>query len=292
MMRTDGKKNERRLGCHLSIAGGVHHAAERAVAIGCTAFQLFTRSPRGWQSGPLPSEDVAAFRQLTGTNGPYPVAHMPYLPNLAGPDGDNFKKSVAALISELERCTELGIDFLVTHLGSHLGLGEEAGRMQIVTAIRAALDQAQTTTQILMENTAGTKNSLGTTPADLALILDALDGEPRVGVCIDTAHAFAAGYDWRTDPGALGRELKAAGILDRVHVLHFNDSAVPLGGHADRHAHLGLGEIGLEGLTAILKLPDYRSCPVILETPVDATRNDVENVAIARTMISARPMKI
>lgn len=278
----------RLLGCHLSIAGGVSRAVDRARAIGCSAFQIFTRNPRGWAFGPLDTEDMARFREGTSGGGPFPVAHMPYLPNLAGPEGANRAKSIETLAAELERCAALGIASLVTHLGSHLGTGEEDGRRRIASALREALDRADGPTRILMENTAGTKNSLGTTPEELARILELLDGDARIGICIDTAHAFAAGYDWRTEPERLGRELKAAGILDRVRVLHFNDSDVACGGRADRHAHLGLGEIGAEALQRVLELPEYAACPVILETPVDEIRDDEGNVAYARSLLEGR----
>lgn len=280
--------SNRLLGCHLSIAGGVSRAVDRARAIGCTAFQIFTRNPRGWAFGPLEAEEAARFREGTSGGGPVPVAHMPYLPNLAGPEGENRSRSIATLTAELERCASLGIESLVTHLGSHLGTGEEDGRRRIAAALREALDRADGPTRILMENTAGTKNSLGTTPEELSRILELLGGDTRIGICIDTAHAFAAGYDWRTEPERLGQELRAAGILDRVHVLHFNDSDVACGGRADRHAHLGLGEIGAEALRRILGLPDYAACPIILETPVDEIRDDEGNVAYARSLLEGR----
>lgn len=278
---------DRLIGCHLSIAGGLSRAVDRALAIGCTAFQVFTRNPRGWAWGPLDEADTTRFRALTA-KGPFPVAHMPYLPNLAGPDGENRDKSLETLTAELERCAMLGIRYLVTHLGSHLGHGEDIGRHQIATALKAALDRASVPTLILMENTAGTKNSLGTYPDELARILDAVDGDERIGICIDTAHAFAAGYDWRREPGRLGSELGAAKLLDRVRVLHFNDSAVICDGRADRHAHLGLGHIGYEALAAILRQPEYQSCPVILETPVDEIRDDAGNVAMALELLAGR----
>lgn len=282
------KRGERLMGCHLSIAGGISCAVDRAGEIGCTAFQIFTRNPRGWAWGPLDEAETERFREGTREGIPFPVAHMPYLPNLAGPDGENRDRSIDTLVAELERCAALGIPHLVTHLGSHLGAGDDAGRRQICGALKTALDRAASPTVVLMENTAGTKNSLGTTPEELARILEELDGDARIGICIDTAHAFAAGYDWREDPSRLGRELKAAGVLDRVLCLHFNDSDVPCGGRADRHAHLGLGAIGAEALLGILRLPEYAACPVILETPVDAIRDDAANVAFARELLAGR----
>ena len=278
------KRDKRRIGCHLSIAGGLHRAAERAVETGMTAFQLFTANPRAWASAPLAAVDVERFRSLTAAPGPWPVAHMPYLPNLAAPDPALHARSIRVLTEELERCRRLGIDHLVTHLGSHLGTGEEEGRGRVVKAIATALEEADSMTAILIENTAGTKNSLGTTPADLARILDALDGPPRVGVCIDTAHAFAAGYDWRSAENPFFTEIEAAGIAARIRVLHVNDSKADFGRRADRHEHIGLGCIGAEGLSLVLRHPLLRDLPVILETPVDDQRGDVENLEAARAL--------
>ncbi|RMH57417.1 MAG: deoxyribonuclease IV [Candidatus Hydrogenedentota bacterium] len=269
------------IGCHVSIAGGVSAAPARAAECGCTAYQIFTRNPRGWKYSDLPAEEAARFRAENERLGLYPVAHMPYLPNLAAPDPGNYKRSVEALIGELRRCDLLGIEYLVTHLGSHLGTGEAEGRRRIVSAIRTALEEAGGGTMILMENTAGTKNSMGTSPEELADFLDALDGHERVGLCIDTAHAFAAGYDWTAAKDRFLAPLKQREVLDRVRVLHLNDSKVPLGKCADRHHHLGLGEIGLEGLQRVLKKRPFRNLPIILETPVDEERDDAGNVALA-----------
>lgn len=271
------------IGCHLSIAGGVSKAAERAPEIGCTAFQIFTSNPRGWDTPPLAADDIARFRKLTGAK-LYPIAHMPYLPNLAAPDPGIHRRSVATLIRELERCEQLGIEWLVTHLGSHLGEGEEAGRERVVRAIDGAHREAASNTMLLLENTAGTRNSLGTTPQNLAAIIGALKKPERVGLCIDTAHAFAAGYDWREKSNPLYAELKASGLDKMVKMLHLNDSKVRFDGHADRHEHLGLGEIGLDGLRAAVNHPLFRKLPLICETPVDAKRDDAENVRIARAL--------
>jgi deoxyribonuclease-4 len=210
---------------------------------------------------------------------------MPYLPNLAAPDRTLHARSIRVLTEELERCRLLGIECLVTHLGSHLGTGEEEGRVRIVKAIATALGRADSSTAILVENTAGTKNSLGTTPDDLARILDALGGAARVGVCIDTAHAFAAGYDWRNANNPFFSEVEAAGIASRIRVLHLNDSKVDLGRRADRHEHIGLGCIGVEGLSRVLRQPLFRDLPVILETPVDERRGDLENFEAARALL-------
>lgn len=271
---------EPRLGCHTSIAGGLFKAPGRAKDINCTAFQIFTRNPRGWAYNDLNDDEISSFHESVGDD-IYPVAHMPYLPNLAAPDPEKHQRSVDGLTVELERCEQLGIEYLVTHLGSHVGTGEEGGRKRIVEAIEAALGRAKSKTMILMENTAGTKNSLGTTPEELAIILDALDGNKRVGICVDTAHAFAAGYDWNDPECGFVPALRKEKLLERVKVLHFNDSKVACGKRADRHDHLGLGEIGLGGLKNVLSEEHFRTLPIILETPIDEVRSDRENIEIA-----------
>jgi len=265
-----------KIGCHLSIAGGIFKSIERARDMGCTAFQIFTSNPRGWACADISPEDREHFSKINFAN-----AHMPYLPNLAAPNPEIHKRSVDTMTRELERCEALSIRLLVTHLGSHLGQGEKEGRERIVSAIREALDRAQSQTMILLENTAGTKNSLGTRPDELAIILDALDGNDRVGVCIDTAHAFAAGYDWRSDQNPFYEELASAKISPRIRVLHLNDSKVALGKCADRHDHIGLGEIGIEGLKKAVNHPIFRN----LQTPVDDRRGDLENIEAARGLI-------
>lgn len=269
-----------KVGCHLSIAGGLFKAIDRARDLGCTAFQIFTSNPRGWACSDISTEDRERFAQIDFAN-----AHMPYLPNLAAPNPEIHKRSVETMTRELERCEALSIRLLVTHLGSHLGQGEKEGRERIVSAIKEALSRAESQTMILLENTAGTKNSLGTRPDELAMILDALDGSDRVGVCIDTAHAFAAGYDWRSDENPFYAELEAARISSRIRVLHLNDSKVALGKRADRHDHIGLGEIGTEGLKKAVTHPIFRHLPIILETPDDERRSDRENIAAARALI-------
>lgn len=268
------------IGCHVSISGGVARAIERAREINGTAFQIFTCNPRGWACSDLTEEDAVAYAACDLPA----IAHMPYLPNLAAPKPEVHSHSVATLVRELERCETLSIRLLVTHLGSHLGEGEPEGRARIVAAIRSALERAESQTMIVMENTAGTRNSLGTRPEELAIILDALGGDERVGVCIDTAHAFAAGYDWRSPENPFFDELKASRVIERIKVLHLNDSKVALGGRADRHAHIGLGEIGSEGLANALNHEIFRSLPTILETPVDEVRGDRENIAEARKL--------
>lgn len=281
----------RRIGIHVSIAGGVEKAPDRAAALGCTAFQIFTRNPRGWAYEDLTDEACETFRRRVADLGLWPpVAHMPYLPNLASPDEEIHERSVETLLEEVRRCARLGIPYLVTHLGSHMGAGIERGRDRIRAALEAALG-VETDVEILLENTAGTRNSCGTEWEELAALIDALGGPARLGVCLDTAHALAAGYEI-DDARGVDEAVKAIDRtigLDRVRCLHLNDSKVACSGRADRHEHLGRGHVGEAGLRAVLRHPRLAAIPALLETPIDRPGDDARNVAEAWRLAGASP---
>jgi deoxyribonuclease-4 len=269
-----------KIGFHVSIAGSIDKSVDRAVALGCSTFQLFTRSPRGWSFSDIPIDIVSAFTEKLKRTAISPVVdHMPYLPNLASPDDDVYNRSVGTLKTELSRCTLLGIQYLVTHLGSHLGSGEEQGRSRLVSALNNAVGDVKTSCMILLENTAGQKNSIGTTFEDIRAIMDKIDYTRRIGFCFDTSHAFAAGYDLRTRTGEIIDQMDDAIGLNKLKVVHLNDSISDLGGHLDRHEHIGLGKIGEKGFRSILAEKRIRSLPLIMETPVDTRRDDRANIA-------------
>jgi deoxyribonuclease-4 len=281
------------MGVHVSVAGGLDRAVDRAAEIGCDVFQIFSRNPRGWQSRDISSDEAERFLAKMKASG-ISVAfdHMSYLPNLASPKEEVYSRSVEALSSELQRCHSLGIPYLVTHLGSHLGSGRAAGLHRIVKAIETAFSASSGQVILLLENTSGTKNSMGSSFEEIAEILDALESmsvdRARLGICLDTCHLFAAGYELRTQKG-LDETLKqfddALG-LDRLRLLHLNDSRGAIGSRLDRHEHIGLGEIGMLGFMAILQNKDLRDLPMILETPVDGRRDDAGNLRIARSLAS------
>lgn len=274
------------VGCHVSIAGSIDLAVGRALERGCDTFQIFSRNPRGWKAKDLDLDVVDAFRKALNASGLAPaVDHMPYLPNLASPDDEIYAKSVAALAAELRRCSLLGIPYLVTHLGHHRGAGAEVGQERVVAAINQALAGADAVT-LLLENTAGEKNSVGSNLADLGRILEAVDANERIGICFDTCHAFAAGYDLRTGEGVEGvfEEFDEEIGLARLRVVHLNDCKGVIGSGLDRHEHIGLGSIGEEGFRHILHHPAVRSLPLICETPVDGRRDDVGNIARVREL--------
>ncbi len=279
-----------RLGVHVSVAGGLDRAVFRAREKGCDAFQIFSSNPRSWRSNPISSESRARFRDLQRQSCLSPVVdHMPYLSNLASAKEEVYAKSLQALARELERCQTLSISYLVTHLGSHLGAGQEKGLARIVAALQAVFSKSDSDTVLLLENSSGTKNSMGSTFSDIAAVLQSLPTERhRLGVCLDTCHLYAAGYDLRT-PQALQATLdqfQDCIRLEMLMLMHLNDCRGSLGSHLDRHEHIGLGQIGTEGFRAILVHPALADMTMILETPVDARRDDRGNLEAARRLSS------
>jgi len=276
-----------KLGLHVSISGTLDSAPDNARELACDTFQMFTRNPRGWKFSKLEEQEVSEFRKKTGEYELSPVVtHMPYLPNLSSPKKSIYNKSMKSLMAELDRCDVLGIPYVVTHLGSHLGKGVDVGLSNLVAAINLALDQNRNDVMLLLENTAGTKNSMGSTFEQIRRIIDGIEDKKRVGICLDTAHAFAAGYDIRT-PDGVDQTLKNIGMilgLERLKVIHLNDSKGELGCGRDRHEHIGLGYIGEEGFRAILKHAATRALPFILETPIDDTRGAEDDMKKARSL--------
>ncbi|HEU5488043.1 MAG TPA: deoxyribonuclease IV, partial [Candidatus Nitrosotalea sp.] len=208
------------------------------------------------------------------------VAHMPYLPNLSSPEDDPFARSLDSLIDEAKRCSKLGIPYLVAHLGSHKGKGDEKGIEMLVKAFTKAAKDTSDDVTILLENTAGQKNSVGSDLDQLGSILSQLKPAKRFGICFDTCHGFAAGYDMSTEKGAAAtlEKLDKAIGFEHLKILHLNDSKGELGSNLDRHEHIGLGHIGEKGLGYIIKAINRKKIPIILETPIDERRDDVGNL--------------
>lgn len=274
-----------KLGVHVSISGTLDNAPDNARGLACDTFQMFTRNPRGWKFSKLDEEEVEGFRKKTKDYELFPVVtHMPYLPNLSSPKKAIYNKSVKSLTAELDRCGVLGIPYVVTHLGSHLGKGIDVGLGNLVSAINFALKENQNDVMLLLENTAGTKNSMGSTFEEIRRIVDGIKAKRRIGICFDTAHAFAAGYDLRT-PDSVDQTLKGFDSvlgLERLKVIHLNDSKGELGCGRDRHEHIGLGHIGEEGFRALLRHEATRTLPFILETPIDESRDAEGDMKKAR----------
>jgi deoxyribonuclease-4 len=268
-----------KLGFHVSIQGGVDKAVDRADAIGCTTFQIFTQSPRMWRRRELREDEVKRFRDRLRETGIEPVfSHMPYLPNLSTPDPVNYRKSVDTLMAEIRECNQLGVRYIVTHLGSHLGSGSDKGIERIVEALNRVNAVFDETPTMLLENTSGKTNEVGSTFQELGQIIERAESD-RLGICLDTCHAYTRGYNIATQHGldtALD-ELDSSVGLGKLHLVHLNDARDTLGSKLDTHEHIGLGNIGEEGFRMILNSA-LRRVPMVMETPMDERRADVDNM--------------
>lgn len=276
-------------GAHCSTAGGVHRALERCRLIKGEICQLFVKNNMQWFGKPFSGKDLAAYADEKAANRFSCIfGHTGYLINLAGPASENRDRSLKSLIQEIELATQLGLPFLVLHPGAHLGAGEAAGIKQVV----AGLDQVFAATRkspvrIALENTAGQGTCLGHRIAHLAAIFDRVKKPERLGVCLDTAHFFAAGYDIRTPKGwnAAIREVASQIGLKQILAFHLNDSKTALGSRVDRHEHIGKGCIGRAGFRHIVKDPRFKKHPGCLETPKsDDLHEDVRNLAVLRSL--------
>ncbi|MEW6771471.1 MAG: deoxyribonuclease IV [Bacillota bacterium] len=276
------------LGAHMSIAGGVDQAIWRGKSIGCETVQIFTKSARQWRVRPLTAEEISRFKRAREESGISPVfAHTSYLINLGASDDDLWAKSTASFIEEMERCAALELPYLVTHPGA--GADEEEG----LDRIRAALDEILKRTEdsgvmILLETTAGQGATLGHRFEHLAWLIENCAQPERLGVCYDTCHTFAAGYDIRT-PEAFAATFEAFNKIigiDRLKAVHLNDSRGSLGSRVDRHEHIGKGRLGLEAFRLLLNDPRFRKLPMVLETPKGPDmKEDVENLKVLRNLL-------
>ena len=276
------------IGAHVSISGSLDLAVDNAVERECSAFQIFTRNPRSWFAKDLDPVQVKKFKeklQKSGIDRMATCAHMPYLPNLSSPDEDGYQKSIKSMTQEIERCHELGIPYLVTHLGSHKGSGEENGIRRLVGALNKVAE-TNADVIILLENTAGQKNSVGSDFTQLEEIFSKCKPSKKFGICLDTCHAFVAGYDLRTkeDVTKAIKKFDDSIGLKNLKILHLNDSKGELNSNRDRHDHIGLGEIGKEGLGEIVKIMNKNNIPIVLETPIDDIRDDFENISKAKSL--------
>ena len=277
------------LGAHMSIAGGLHLAFTRIRKVKGEALQIFLSNQRQWKTPPLTSEMIEDFRLQWQKNKQMVVAaHDSYLINLAAPDQIIAEKSVAAFADELQRAAILGIPFLITHPGSHRGVGVEGGLERFVENMDRAITRSKTSTvMVLIENTAGQGTNLGSTFEEMSFILNESQYGDGLGVCFDTSHAFAAGYDIRTRATyehTLSSFDQIIG-LERLKFFHINDSKRPLGSRVDRHEHIGKGEIGLAGFRLLLNDPRFQHHPMVLETPKGKElEEDKKNLKVLRSL--------
>ncbi len=278
-----------RLGAHESIAGGLHTAFERGQSVGCDALQIWVKNSRQWTATPLTGEEIRLFQEAQAATGIQPVvAHAAYIINPAAPDEALRRKSLAALILELERCEALGIPYLVLHPGSHTGAGEAEG----LRLVAQALGEAHAATpgyrvQILLEATAGQGTNLGYRFEQLAYLLEQTPQGDRLGICLDTCHLFGAGYELRTPEGyaeTIAAFEQTIGLA-RLKAWHLNDSKNGLGSRKDRHEHIGQGALGLEAFRLLLHDPRLEGLPGLLETDKsDDLHEDRENLATLRAL--------
>jgi deoxyribonuclease IV len=290
-----------RFGVHTSIAGGLQNSVKEAIEKGCDGFQIFARNPRGWSERPLTSEEIKTFKDAREQAGLWPMAiHSVYLINLAAQDELMLQRSRDSFRQEIIRGLEIGADYLVVHPGNPKTASADAGVHTAIESIRQAAQglnlkgaaphhsraAQKNGLTILIENTAGQGSSIGCNFEQVADIVAALEDELPMGVCFDTAHTFASGYDISTAAGfkKTVREIDRSFGFDKLKLIHCNDSKVALGSRVDRHQHIGLGHIGEEAFRRLTHHSKFRRVPFILETPQDETRRDVDNLAVIREL--------
>lgn len=280
-------------GAHMSVAGGLHHAVEAAVEHKCGTLQIFSKNANQWLAKPLQQDDINVFRKaVKAARLKFVTAHDSYLINLAAPDDTLFEKSLAAFTDELERAEALGLSYVVTHPGAHVGTGVEAGITRIVAGLDEVFKRCSGfKVKVLLENTAGQGSTLGVKFEELAAIFERVKEPSRLGVCLDTCHLFAAGYEIHTKPGhtATFDEFDDVIGLKWLKLFHMNDSAKHLGSRVDRHAGIGLGHIGIAAFRRIVNDSRFAKLPMILETPKEDDTGkpmDPVNLGILRKLLT------
>jgi deoxyribonuclease-4 len=291
----DAEKPVPLFGAHLSIAGGLQNAISAALALRCGTVQLFTKNASQWRGKPLADDEIRAFRKaLSASRLRFATAHDSYLINLATPDDALYRKSIDAFTEEVERAEALGLTYLVMHPGAHMGTTEELGIARVVTALDEVHGRcAGFRVKILLENTAGQGTTIGHRFEQLAEIRKRVGDAARLGVCIDTCHAFAAGYSLDASDGydSTFQQFDSLIGIKHLRLFHMNDSKKPLGSRVDRHAGIGLGEIGLESFRRLVNDPRFLDRPMILETPKEDDQGkemDPVNLRILRQLLKTR----
>lgn len=273
----------------MSIAGGMHLALERGRRIGCKTVQIFLKSSNQWRAKPLTEEDRILFAETRRKSGISPVlGHDSYLINLASPDRALRRKSLHALIEEMNRANYMGVPYLILHPGAHLGAGIRMGVRRAAGELRHALESVESPIALLVENTAGQGSSLGFRFEQLSAILELAGNPDRMGICLDTCHAFAAGYDMRTEEGydQTMREFDRLIGLEKIRAFHLNDSKRDIGSRIDRHTHIGRGCIGHDAFRFLVNDARFTAIPKILETPKGTgTREDKRNLATLKRLL-------
>ncbi|OGR18758.1 MAG: deoxyribonuclease IV [Desulfobacterales bacterium GWB2_56_26] len=278
------------LGAHESVAGGLHLAFDRIRQVGGEVLQVFTRNQRQWRPAELTGQEIDLFRAAHEESGGLPVAsHASYLVNLASYQEELWEKSITNLILELRRCRALGIPYVVLHPGAHCGEGVEAGLTRFIAGLDRALSESGAEVQVLLETTSGQGTGLGRSFGELAYILNNSGNHQLLGICLDTCHLFAAGYELRTAEGyeATIAALEGTVGLAAVRFMHLNDSKKGLDSRVDRHEHIGKGAIGLAGFANLLNDRRFAGLPMAIETPKGKDLSeDRENLSTLRSLIT------
>jgi deoxyribonuclease-4 len=278
-----------RLGFHVSISGGFSFAVQRAHELGCTTMQIFSRNPRGWTVKPLDSDDIAEFKRLREKYDIGPVfVHTNYLINLASTKPDLYTRSIEQFVIDLERTEHLGAEYLVTHLGSASGQEPEWMIDRVGDALNMSMKLHTPQAMILLENTAGEKGDVGYTFEQVNEVISRLSNTNKIGICYDTCHGFAAGYDVRTKQGvdAVAKTIEETVGLEKLKGMHLNDCLRDFDSHVDRHWHIGEGKIGEEGFKALLNHKAFRDIPKIMETPKETEDDDPRNMKRVRSLVT------
>ena len=277
------------LGVHVSTAGKIYQSLDIAHDLGCDTMQIFSRSPQSWRNGSqIAPEDIKEFIARRKKYRINPVfIHISYLINLASPDSGLYHGSIQAYIEDIQEAEKLGVDYIVTHMGSHKETSEDAGIKRLVGALNKILEKTKgAKVKILLENTSGSGSWLGYRFYHQYKIIKGIKEKTRVGLCLDTAHAYLAGYDLATKEGLkkLIDEIEAMVGTKLIKLIHLNDAAGELGCHHDRHDHIGKGHIGLAGMKRIINHPKLKNIPLVLETPKSTQNSDKENLALVRKL--------
>lgn len=276
-----------RYGFHVSIAGGIPLAVGRAEELGCTTMQVFSHSPRSWKLTDISKADSEAFKKSRRKSGITPLfVHTSYLINLASANDALYAKSIDALRTEMLRADTLGAEYVVTHLGSASGSPAMGAMSRVAAAIGRTLAGLKVKPRLLLENTAGESGDVGSRFEDMAWIMEH-SGIKDIGVALDTCHAFGAGYDLKHKKGLeeLIKAIDNAFGLDKVKLVHLNDSKFPLGSHKDRHEHIGKGMLGRAAFRMLLNHPRLRDLPFVMETPKTAPDDDARNMSVVKTLL-------
>jgi deoxyribonuclease-4 len=277
-----------RFGFHISIAGGFSKVVERAEARGCETIQFFSRNPRGWKYDPLNKKEVKEFRITIKSSDLFPIfLHLPYLPNVAARNSKYYRRSINSIVEDLKRAEKLGAQYTIIHIGHRLESDEDQAIETVSQGIDQAFERVKNSVILLLENTAGQGTEIGYNFEQLRRIMDGVQEQKRMGICLDTAHSFEAGYDLSKKDG-IERTLESFDQtigLERLHLLHLNDSKTPLGSRKDRHWHIGEGYIGLKGFRYLINHPLLKHLPGIMETPRKDTVEDLKNMEVIRSLM-------